>query len=171
MKISALPNLLLRAIILIVAVVILCADYFTGPDIRFTILYVIPVAFAAWRWRLAPALLLALTMPLFRLSFIFAWHDLPTIPTATINTAIQWSTLVGISVLIARMVSLQKRILVLEGILPICSFCKKIQGADGKWETIENYITDHSEALFSHGFCPTCASQHYPEFFPKKPRS
>lgn len=56
------------------------------------------------------------------------------------------------------------RVKQLEGILPICSFCKKIRDEGGKWQAMETYITHRSEALFSHSFCPECGRVHYPEF-------
>jgi PAS domain S-box-containing protein len=45
----------------------------------------------------------------------------------------------------------------LRGLLPICSYCKKIRNDKNYWEQIESYISSHSEALFSHGVCPDCA--------------
>ncbi len=57
----------------------------------------------------------------------------------------------------------------LEGILPICSNCKKIrlEGADPKvqesWIPIENYLRAKTEAQFSHGICPECMKKLYPE--------
>jgi sigma-B regulation protein RsbU (phosphoserine phosphatase) len=44
----------------------------------------------------------------------------------------------------------------LEGILPICSYCKKIRNDLDCWQHVEAYVTDHSEAEFSHGICPAC---------------
>ena len=44
----------------------------------------------------------------------------------------------------------------LEGILPICSYCKKIRNDVDCWQHVETYVTDHSEAEFSHGICPAC---------------
>jgi sigma-B regulation protein RsbU (phosphoserine phosphatase) len=44
----------------------------------------------------------------------------------------------------------------LQGILPICSYCKKIRSDQDYWQTVESYIADHSEAEFSHGICPAC---------------
>jgi PAS domain S-box-containing protein len=49
----------------------------------------------------------------------------------------------------------------LTGILPICGFCKKIRDSAGDWKPLENYIREHSEARFSHGFCPDCGRMHY----------
>jgi methyl-accepting chemotaxis protein len=58
----------------------------------------------------------------------------------------------------------------LEGILPICSNCKRIRlaGADTQnqdsWVQIESYISDRTETLFSHGICPECIKKLYPGF-------
>jgi DNA-binding response OmpR family regulator len=42
------------------------------------------------------------------------------------------------------------------GILPICSYCKQIRNDEGYWQQVEEYISEHSEAMFSHGVCPAC---------------
>ena len=42
------------------------------------------------------------------------------------------------------------------GLLPICSYCKRIRGDDQYWQQVEGYIADHTEAQFSHGICPSC---------------
>jgi len=44
----------------------------------------------------------------------------------------------------------------LHGLLPICSYCKRIRGDDQYWQQVEGYIAEHSDAQFSHGICPTC---------------
>lgn len=44
----------------------------------------------------------------------------------------------------------------LQGLLPICSYCKKIRDDQNYWQQVEDYITSHSEAQFSHGVCPEC---------------
>jgi phosphoserine phosphatase RsbU/P len=44
----------------------------------------------------------------------------------------------------------------LEGILPICSYCKKIRNDSNCWQNFEGYVADHSQAEFSHGICPSC---------------
>lgn len=49
----------------------------------------------------------------------------------------------------------------LQGILPICMHCHKIRTDQASWERIETYITEHSEAQFSHGLCPDCIKQYY----------
>lgn len=50
------------------------------------------------------------------------------------------------------------RITRLEGMLPICAQCKSIRGDGGEWHSLETYIAAHSDATFTHGFCPECAA-------------
>ncbi len=51
----------------------------------------------------------------------------------------------------------------LSGLLPICSWCKKVRDDKGYWNLIESYVQDHSEVDFSHSICPECAREHFPE--------
>ena len=53
----------------------------------------------------------------------------------------------------------------LQGILPICSFCKKIRDDKGYWDQVEVYVCKHSNAQFSHSICPECMKKHFPEAF------
>jgi DNA-binding response OmpR family regulator len=52
----------------------------------------------------------------------------------------------------------------LQGIIPICCHCHKIRTDQKCWEQMEKYITEHSEAKFSHAICPECLKELYPEF-------
>ena len=51
----------------------------------------------------------------------------------------------------------------LSGFIPICSSCKKIRNDEGYWQQVEQYVTERSEARFSHGICPDCVKKLYPE--------
>jgi two-component system, response regulator PdtaR len=53
----------------------------------------------------------------------------------------------------------------LRGILPLCSFCKKIRTPDDQWEEVDVYINKHTEADVSHGICPDCVKKHYPDVY------
>ena len=55
--------------------------------------------------------------------------------------------------------SVLARIKQLEGIIPICAYCKKIRDDQQIWHQLETYISNHSEAQFSHGMCPACAKE------------
>ncbi|HBA88818.1 MAG TPA: hypothetical protein DCZ75_12805 [Geobacter sp.] len=52
----------------------------------------------------------------------------------------------------------------LRGFLPICASCKRIRDYEGSWTMIEKYISEHSEAEFSHGLCPDCTKRLFPDF-------
>jgi len=51
----------------------------------------------------------------------------------------------------------------LSGLLPICAQCKKIRNDQGYWTQLESYVSEHTSATFSHGICPNCAEDLYPE--------
>ena len=53
-----------------------------------------------------------------------------------------------------------KRVKQLQGLLPICSYCKKIRNDRNYWEQVDAYVASHSEAQFSHGVCPDCFEVH-----------
>ncbi|GAB4301417.1 MAG: hypothetical protein Fur0034_15160 [Desulfuromonadia bacterium] len=55
------------------------------------------------------------------------------------------------------------RVKTLEGIIPICMYCKSIRNDAETWEKLEAYITRHSDAHFSHGICPACMRKYYPD--------
>ena len=57
----------------------------------------------------------------------------------------------------------QDEIRTLKGILPLCSFCKKIRDEKGDWEQVDEYLYKHSEVDISHSVCPDCMKEHYPE--------
>lgn len=52
---------------------------------------------------------------------------------------------------------------VLRGIVPICTYCKKIRDTEGKWHRLESFISNHSSAEFSHGICEECMEKLFPE--------
>jgi len=63
-------------------------------------------------------------------------------------------------------ISLEK-IRTLKGMLPVCASCKKIRDDKGEWHQFESYISKHTEADFTHGLCPECLNNLYPEFSPQ----
>jgi PAS domain S-box-containing protein len=56
------------------------------------------------------------------------------------------------------------RVRTLEGIIPICMYCKKIRDNQNSWSELDRYISEHSEAKFSHGICPNCIAEHRVDF-------
>lgn len=63
----------------------------------------------------------------------------------------------------AELVTALEEIKTLRGIIPICSYCKKIRNDEGAWEIMEAYISTHSDAQFSHGACPECYKEQVEE--------
>ncbi len=67
--------------------------------------------------------------------------------------------------LITKLEAALSEIKTLKGILPLCSFCKKIRDDKGYWEQVDTYIHKYSEADISHSVCPECVKKHYPEVY------
>ena len=61
-----------------------------------------------------------------------------------------------------RILGLRKELEALEGLLPICSYCKRIRNDQDQWSPLEGYIQQHSKAEFSHGICPDCIKKFFP---------
>jgi K+-sensing histidine kinase KdpD len=150
---------------------ILCiaTDYITGPVVQFPVLFLIPVALASWYSGRVWGIAASLVLPLIRMLFIFIWTVPWTLWESLVNTGIRMFVFTLFAVLIERTARQQKqlshKIRILEGMLPVCCICKKIRTDKGDWEQIEKYITEHSEAEFSHGLCPECAHERYPDLF------
>jgi hypothetical protein len=147
------------------AALILAADFSAGPLISLSILFLVPVVLAArlsggW-WGVG----LGVLMPLAHLGFTFLWKVNRPLADSVINDGIRMAVLVAVAVLMARMTRQEREIRVLRGLLPVCAFCKKIRTEDQRWQPIESYITERSEASFTHTFCPECGKAHYGELY------
>jgi uncharacterized protein with PIN domain len=55
-----------------------------------------------------------------------------------------------------RILDLQNHVSRLEGLLPICPSCSRIQDERSDWQHVESFVSHRSEAQFSHGICPEC---------------
>jgi GAF domain-containing protein len=51
----------------------------------------------------------------------------------------------------------------IEGLVPICSYCKGVRNDQGYWSTVEKFIQQHSDVEFTHGVCDSCIRQHFPD--------
>ena len=154
---------------LILSCLIVAADYVTGPDIHLSILCVAPIALATWyngwRWGFA----LACALPLVRVVLSFLWVTSWSMSATMFNAGIRIMAYSLLVFLVHREVQRQallKEAKVLRGLLPICSFCKKIRRDKDAWVPLEEYLVEHSEAELTHGFCPECMKEHYGKFFP-----
>lgn len=162
---------LLPGVWLASSAIILWIDYLIGPYFQFPFLFLVPVLFAAWYNGRDWGLTFAVLLPLVRLYFTTTWVVPWTLLHSVLNAATRIGVLGVVVVLAARMAEQQRQLVnevnTLEGLLPICSYCKKIKDENGNWNVMERYITDHSEAAFSHGICPDCLRDRYPDIAAK----
>ena len=110
---------------------------------------------------------MAVGMTLAHTYFLRAAGAAETVTIMVINELIRVMVLSILAFLVDR-TAIQTRMLarearVLSGLLPICSFCKKIRDQNGGWHPLELYISEHSEALLSPSLCPECTQAHYGE--------
>ncbi len=138
-------------------------------------LFVVPLAFAAWNWGLKRAPGLAVSGAV--LNLIIIAFDLGVLKHQTVgplDAVLGFSFGFALYLVVGSVVgrisdanrALNKalnEVKVLRGFIPICANCKKIRDDQGFWRQTEEYIREHSEAVFSHGLCPKCARELYGE--------
>lgn len=168
-KIYAIYETYISFFCLLSAILVLFLDYLTGKNIEFPILYALPVGIAAWNFKNPMSYALSTILPLTRAGFLYLWNDIHSVPVVLINTSIIVLALSTYAYLISKTasqkISLEKKVKVLTGILPICAGCQKIRNEKGEYERIEKYVSEHSDAQFSHGLCLDCTKRLYPDAY------
>ncbi|MBA3948484.1 MAG: hypothetical protein H0X44_00890 [Acidobacteria bacterium] len=159
---SSLPAALPPYYSLVFAASVVALDYSVSPHVEFPGLFVVPVAFAAWYGGLTWAL------PMCVLPFAHVWilsvsGGQAVLFEATVSAVVRVVTLVPIAWWIASVAASQraltKEVAMLEGLLPICSYCKKIRDEGGEWQMLEKFIQERTAATFTHGVCETCLKE------------
>ena len=144
-------------------------DYAGGFNTPYPLLYVIPVTVAAWYSGRRAAVALAVVVPLMHAVFLVTvWEPPGNLVTPMIATALRGAVVLVMGLWVSRLSDHERKlhhyVQRLEGLLPICAFCKSIRNTADEWEPIEGFISRRSEAQFSHTFCPSCSKTHYPDF-------
>lgn len=68
--------------------------------------------------------------------------------------------IIGIKLHVAqRILSLETEVTTLEGLLPMCSYCKNVRNTDDSWEQVESYVSMRSNAQFTSSYCPECSAK------------
>ncbi len=168
-----------RPVLILLTILILAligaGDYFTGTEYSFLLFYFIPVALVSWYIGRRGGYFVALSAAIVWTIVDYFGRPSLTIWLATWNILIQFVLFVIFATVISQIkeimgeyrfvnAELQKALAEvnrLSGLLPICSWCKKIRDEHGQWHQMEAYIADHSEADFSHGICPDCARKNF----------
>jgi hypothetical protein len=158
-------------------------DHLTGSQVKLDIFYVIPVGMIAWIInRNAGFLMMFISIITVFLADILGGKtlDSPLIEFWNILANFCFFAIIIVLVsdekikaarnkeLVAELREAMEEVKVMSGFLPICASCKKIRDDDGYWEQIESYISQHTDATFSHSLCPECLHKLYPEFEKKK---
>ena len=140
-------------------------DWISGPHVSLGLLYLVPLTLAAWSGRARLALVIALALPVLRLSyFVFdVWEPTGTFAHVVLNAVVRAAVLLAVALLIRRarrVGELETEVARLRGMLPICMYCKRIQDGEGQWQPVEQYVGDRSDAAFTHRVCPYCTDAH-----------
>lgn len=146
-------------------------DYESGYELSFSIFYVAPIAFVTWFAGRGKGLILAGISGLvwlaadiatgheFSRPFILVWNAgvrlsfFAIIVTVLAQLKLAYQAQVR---LVDELRAASEKVKILSGLIPICAWCKKIRDDQGYWQQVETYITQHSEASFTHGICPEC---------------
>jgi hypothetical protein len=157
------PDRLPPAYSLLIAAFVVLLDWAVSPRIEFPGLFIVPVIYASWygglRWGLPLSLLpLAhvVTIVLAPPADVFEASLTATFRIIALAAVAWWIASVA-----ASQRALTKEVALLEGLLPICSHCKKIRDDAGDWQVIERYIEARSDATFTHGICDSCVHEHF----------
>lgn len=144
-------------------------QYVTGPEVNSGVLYLVPIALAAWYGPLWVALVSAVLLSTTQYAFVATglWAEPPATEPTLVNTLLRGGGLLLVALLIHRArkaQELEREVTALRGMLPICLYCKQIQDAAGQWHTVEQYIGAHTDAAFTHLVCPVCDGDHRKAF-------
>ena len=156
---------------LTVAVALL--DYYTGEELNVTLLYLAPIALASWKLGKGEAIFVAafsatvwfvedymilrqatdLWIPIVNTVGLFGFFLTVVLILSSLRKAFAAQQR-----LIGELRDLLGQVRTLSGLLPICSWCKKVRDDRGYWKAVEAYIEEHSQAEFTHGICPDCSA-------------
>jgi hypothetical protein len=150
------------------AALLMVVDYFSVPYDFAPTYFILPPMLVAWHWGAREGVALALGLSATHLLFQQMWGMPGLAGAASVNALMRICVLLVLVVITSRLGrrtrASRARVKMLEGILPICAYCKDIRDEHGQWEQIEEYVSQHSEAHFSHGICPKCAESHFGEY-------
>jgi hypothetical protein len=149
-------------------------DYVTGYELSFFVFYFIPISIGAWMLGSRRAYqLVALSTAIWFVAEWYTGHPYSGMLVYVWNGLIRFIAFFTAGFAVSRIQGLLaeerqiakelkdalEQVRTLSGLLPICSWCKKIKNDRGYWQKIEEYIQQHSDVQFSHGLCQDCASK------------
>lgn len=145
----------------LLSVGILVLDLVLPFGVAAGVLHTIPVFISIWFPPKRYTLVSALLGTIFTVLGIFLSPAGGILWMGLLNRTLTLFTIWATAVLVLLHKQAAEHIKVLQGLLPICSGCKKIREGASAWHPLEVYIETHSEAQFTHGLCPECIQKHY----------
>jgi K+-sensing histidine kinase KdpD len=153
--------------IVLLCLAFLAVDWELVPMKIFPFVFIFPLMLAAWNRSLKFALACAVALAVTRLAHQFVFDERPYTADEVAAALVRFFVMMLLATLThllgKQSRQLRQRVRLLEGILPICAGCKSIRDEKNNWVQLEGYITEHSEARFSHSFCPECFKKYYGE--------
>lgn len=168
---------------LILLLLIGLIDYFTGPQFGFFVFYYIPILYAGWFLGRKTSLIYAFIATIiwwtadsmgdniYGNEFFRYWNSFIRLLSFSLvgvlfsNFRLRLNKEQELNSALSKAI---KEIKQLSGLLPICASCKKIRNDSGYWNKIEEYISEHTDAKFSHSVCPECMEKLYPSIAEKR---
>lgn len=168
-------RLLIVALCILGSLLIDWADWATGERYELFVFYLLPIAVATWCGGRAAGITLAIfsAAAWFQSDFmsqhnfslpISSWDTVMRLVSfLTVAMTLSWirADLLQLQAMNEKITKAMAEIRYLEGILPMCTFCRKIRNDENHWVSLESYIAKHSNAQISHGMCPSCYRKHY----------
>jgi hypothetical protein len=151
-------------------------DYYTGNELNVSVLYLLPIALASWKlakeeavvvaafsavvWFVEDYLILrratSLWIPLLNMVALFGYFLAMVLVLSALRKAFAAQQR-----LIGELQASLGQVKTLSGLLPICSWCKKVRDDQGYWTAVEAYIQKYSLADVTHGICPDCLATYF----------
>jgi len=146
-------------------------DFYTGNELQVSVLYLVPISLASWKlgkgeavfvasfsaliWFVEDALLVRQGTS-FWIPFLNMLALLGVFLTVVLSLSALRSAFAEQERLIRELEDALGRVKTLTGLLPMCSWCKKVRDDQGYWKAVEAYIHEYSNAEVTHGICPEC---------------
>jgi hypothetical protein len=104
---------------------------------------------------------------------LVVWNEPASASSHVLSAMVRAGVYAFVGSVVARLArherELAREVEALEGLLPICMYCKSIRNDAGEWEKLEVYLSNRTDATFTHGVCARCEDLHYPEL-KRRPR-
>ena len=152
-------------------------DYFTRNELQVSVLYLVPIALASWKLTRGEAVFVAsFSALIWFVAETAALHQTTTVWIPFLNMLALFGVFLTVALILSALreaFAEQKRLIreleealgrvkTLTGLLPMCSWCKKVRDDHGYWQAVEAYIHEHSNVEVTHGICPECKTSFFP---------